>query len=343
MTTPTPPGVPTRPPAQWIARYFVDPPNPADLKAAQLKMAFGGGGLVLGVVLLAAGGDASFLGAVGLVVGFILGVKGWNAKRAYDAAYALAMPRPSDAEIDQLIATDAFSIVNRSLPQLGLTPADLVTPRGVTGSGGASFDDIAANSGPQSGVGGPGDNQMVVWGPAFPCNSAFGDDGRMRYSKYEFMVICPTHYLLAIYRCELDLYSGQLKSEQTHEYHYQDVVAVRTASVPLHRGGITIQPRASQRRPSRGSTPFGRCRSSSPAVTAPRSPSGCRAPPTSPSTRTTRWTSRRCSSGCARRCGRRRAASAHPTRICSEPRGYFVTFGGASGEAAWDCGDVEEA
>ncbi|MCX4974437.1 MULTISPECIES: hypothetical protein [unclassified Streptomyces] len=247
MTTPTPPGVPTRPPAQWIARYFVDPPNPADLKAAQLKMAFGGGGLVLGVVLLAAGGDASFLGAVGLVVGFILGVKGWNAKRAYDAAYALAMPRPSDAEIDQLIATDAFSIVNRSLPQLGLTPADLVTPRGVTGSGGASFDDIAANSGPQSGVGGPGDNQMVVWGPAFPCNSAFGDDGRMRYSKYEFMVICPTHYLLAIYRCELDLYSGQLKSEQTHEYHYQDVVAVRTASVPLHRGGITIQPRASQR------------------------------------------------------------------------------------------------
>ncbi|WP_405925575.1 hypothetical protein [Streptomyces sp. NBC_00035] len=247
MTSPTPPGVPTRPPAQWIARYFVDPPNPADLKAAQLKMAFGGGGLVLGVVLLAAGGDATFLGVVGLVVGFILGVKGWNAKRAYDAAYALAMPRPSDAEIDQLIATDAFSIVNRSLPQLGLTPADLVTPRGVTGSGGASFDDIAANSGPQSGVGGPGDNQMVVWGPAFPCNSAFGDDGRMRYSKYEFMVICPTHYLLAIYRCELDLYSGQLKSEQTHEYHYQDVVAVRTASVPLHRGGITIQPRASQR------------------------------------------------------------------------------------------------
>ncbi|MFF1682874.1 hypothetical protein ACFVYG_43435 [Streptomyces sp. NPDC058256] len=247
MTSPTPPGVPTRPPAQWIARYFVDPPNPADLQAAQLKMAFGGGGLVLGVVLLAAGGDPSFLGAVLFVVGFILGIKGWNAKRAYDAAYALAMPRPSDTEIDQLIATDAFSIVNRSLPQLGLTPADLVTPRGVTGSGGASFDDIAANAGPQSGVGGPGDNQMVVWGPAFPCNSAFGDDGRMRYSKYEFMVICPTHYLLAIYRCELDLYSGQLKSEQTHEYHYQDVVAVRTASVPLHRGGITIQPRASQR------------------------------------------------------------------------------------------------
>lgn len=246
MTYPTPPGVPTRPPAQWIARYFVDPPNPADLKAAQLKLAFGGGGLVLGVVLLAAGGDASFLGVVGLVVGFILGVKGWNAKRAYDAAYALAMPRPSDMEIDQLIFTDGISIENRALPQLGLTSADLVAPRGVTGSGGASFDDIAAKAGPLGGQSGPRNNQLPVSGPAFPCRSAIGDDGRIRYSKYEFMVICPTNYLLAIYRCELDLYSGELKSEQTHEYHYQDVVAVRTASVPLFRGGISIQPRPSQ-------------------------------------------------------------------------------------------------
>lgn len=246
MTFPTPPSAPMRPPAQWIARYFVDPPNPADLKAAQLKLAFGGGGLVLGVVLLASGGDAPALGVVALVVGCILGVKGWNAKRVYDAAYALAMPRPSDTDIDQLIATDGFSIVNRSLPQLGLTPADLVTPRGVTGSGGASFDDIAANAGQRGGSGGPGSNQLVVSGPAFPCRSAIGDDGRIRYSKYEFMVICPTHYQLAIYRCELDLYSGNLKAEQTHEYHYQDVVAVRTESVPLYRGGISIEPRPSQ-------------------------------------------------------------------------------------------------
>ncbi|MFF3819244.1 hypothetical protein ACFYYD_22005 [Streptomyces bluensis] len=180
------------------------------------------------------------------MAGVIAGVKGWNAKNAYDAAYALAVPRPTDTEIDQLLATDSFSIMNRALPQLGLTADDLVKPRGVSRPGGVGFDDIAAETGLQSNLGGQGDNQLVVWGPAFPCRSAIGDDGRMRYSRYDFMVICPTHYLLAIYRCELDLFSGQLQSEQTHEYHYQDVVAVRTASVPLYQGGISLTPRPSQ-------------------------------------------------------------------------------------------------
>ncbi|GAA1369115.1 hypothetical protein ACFPK5_31875 [Streptomyces beijiangensis] len=60
------------------------------------------------------------------------------------------------------------------------------------------------------------------------------------------MVICPTHYQLAIYRCELDLFSGGLQSEQTQAYHYQDVVAVRTDSVPLYQGGISVTPRPSQ-------------------------------------------------------------------------------------------------
>lgn len=242
MTSPTPsPMPPMRPPAQWIARYFVDPPNPADLQAAQLKMGLGGGGAVIGLVLLVGAGN--FLGFLMLVAGVVVAVKGWKAKRVYDAAYGLAMPRPTDMEIDQLIAMDTFSIVNRSLPQLGLTPDDLLTLRAVDEPGGASFDDIAAKAGSP---GGTGDNHMTVWGPSFPCLSAFGDDGRIRYSRYEFMVICPTHYQLAIYRCELDLFSGQLQSEQTHEYHYQDVVAVRTQSVPLHQQGISITPRPSQ-------------------------------------------------------------------------------------------------
>ncbi|MEV6946880.1 hypothetical protein AB0N07_33925 [Streptomyces sp. NPDC051172] len=238
---------PMRPPPQWIARYFIDPPNPADLQAAQLKMWLGGPGAALGLVLLfAAGGGAAVLGFVMLVAGAIVGIQGWNAKRVYDAAYAQAVPRPSDTDIDQLIGMDSFSIMNRSLPQLGLTADDLVAPRAVTGAGGASFDDIAAKAGSQGGPRRQGDNQLMVWGPAFPCRMAIGDDGRMRYSRYEFMVICPTHYQLAIYRCELDLFSGQLQSEQTHEYHYKDVVAVRTASVPLYREGISITPRPSQ-------------------------------------------------------------------------------------------------
>jgi hypothetical protein len=232
----------TRPPADWIVRYFIDPPDPNDKQTAQLMLAFGGGGAALGLVLLIPGGSIAGLGAILLIAGGIVAIKGFTKKQAYDAAYAKAMPRPSDADIDQLLAMDTFSIVNRSLPQLGLTYADLVAPRGLTGADGATFGRIADGAGAAS----PGSNQMVVYGPSFPCRIAIGEDGVKRYSRYAFMVICPTHYQLAIYRCELDLFSGGLQSEQTQEYHYQDVVAVRTDSLPLFRGGISMTPRPSQ-------------------------------------------------------------------------------------------------
>ncbi|MEV1019245.1 hypothetical protein [Streptomyces sp. NPDC050264] len=235
----------SRPPAYWIARYFVDPPHPSLLKSAQTKMAVGGSLAVLGVlVLVLAGGGTKALGFIMLVVGCIVGGNGLSAKKVYDRAYALTMPRPSDADIDQLILTDTLSIMNRALPQLGLTEADLVRPRGATGPAGADFTDIAgAAAAPVT----PGGNQMVVYGPSFPCNIAIGADNRKRFSRYEFMVICPTHYQLAIYTCQLDLYTGQL-TEQTNEYHYQDVVAVRTSSIPLNTfRGVTLNPRPSQR------------------------------------------------------------------------------------------------
>src|SRR5262249_22090582 len=161
--------------------------------------------LVLGMLLLVAADDGNKgLGVVLLVVGGIVGAKGLSAKKLYDAAYKLAMPRPTDAEIDQLIATDSLSVLNRALPQLGLTDADLVKPRGVSGAVGVSFSDIEDRTGASSV---PGGNQMMVWGPSFPCNIAIGQDQRTRFSRYEFMVICPTHYQLAIYKCELDLYT----------------------------------------------------------------------------------------------------------------------------------------
>ncbi|MFJ8826373.1 hypothetical protein ACIREE_31960 [Streptomyces sp. NPDC102467] len=242
---PAPGGQSSRPPAYWITRYFIDPPDPAVLRSALIKLWIGASAFALGLLtLVAASGADKGLGFVLLIVGCVVGSGGLSAKKAYDAAYALAMPRPSDAEIDQLIGMDSLSILNRALPQLGLTDADLVQPRGVSGAAGVSFTDIEARAGAEPV---PGGNQMMVWGPSFPCNSSIGQDQRTRYSRYEFMVICPTHYQLAIYKCELDLYTGQLK-ESTNEYHYQDVVAVRTSAVPLNRhGGQYVNPRPSQR------------------------------------------------------------------------------------------------
>lgn len=237
----------TRPEPGWIARYFIDPPDPKRLDAARTQLAFGAAGAVLGLVLLIAeSGGIAFLGFLLLVFCGIFGIRGAKQKKIYDAEYARAIPRPSDEEIDQIIGMDTLSIVNRALPQLGLTQADLVSPRGMGGSSGGTFDDLAASTAmPKANR--PGASQMVVWGPALPCNLAIGEDGKLRYSKYEFMVICPTNYHLAVYRCELDLYTGALRSERTYEFHYSDVVAVRTLSFPVNRfQGIPIHPRPSQ-------------------------------------------------------------------------------------------------
>ncbi|MEV6103482.1 hypothetical protein AB0M28_02055, partial [Streptomyces sp. NPDC051940] len=236
----------SRPDGAWIERYFIDPPDPAQLQAAQLKMGLGGGGAVLGLLMLVVGdGGVAFLGFVGLVAGVVFLIKGLTAKGRYDAAYAKAYPRPSDADIDAIIGTDAFSIVNRALPQLGITPDDLVAPRDAGGTRGNGFADIAASVGGSGGSASA--NQMVVQGPAMPCRTAVGEDGRIRFSRYSFMVICPTAYHLAIYRCVLDLYTGGLTKEETSEFHYNDVVAVRTESKPLFQGGIMVRPSQLQR------------------------------------------------------------------------------------------------
>lgn len=236
-----------RPEPGWIARYFIDPPDPKRLDTAKTKLAFGVAGAVLGLpLLLAKSGGSAFLGFLLLVFGIVLGIRGAREKKAYDAEYARAIPRPSDEDIDRIVGTDTLSIVNRALPQLGLTQADLVSPRGVSGPGGGTFDALAASVTTQQAKR-PGASQMVVWGPALPCNLAIGEDGKPRYSKYEFMVICPTNYHLAVYRCELDLYTGGLRSERTYEFHYADVVAVHTLSMPINRfQGIPIYLRPSQ-------------------------------------------------------------------------------------------------
>jgi hypothetical protein len=214
-------------------------------------MACGGAGVVLGLLMLVAGsGGTAFLGFVLVAAGGVIGVKGWSAKQVYDAAYARAIPRPSDQDIDQIIGMDTLSIVNRSLPQLGLTADDLVEPRGVTRASGARFDDLLSKTGPKDDR--PGANQLVVSGPALPCHLAIGLDSKLRYSKYAFMVICPTNYHLAVYRCELDLYTGALGFERTAEYHYADVVAIQTQTLPLdYRRGIPIHLRPSQSDASR--------------------------------------------------------------------------------------------
>ena len=238
----------TRPAPNWIARYFMDLPDIGRLSRAKRKMCYGLAGAFASFAILGIHTSPShiLLGILLLAASTAFTITGTIERHDYNSDYSKVASRPSDQEIDQIFGTDALNIMNRALPQLGLTHEDLISPRGVVGPNSTTFDDLANIINAQR-SNHPGASQMVIWGPGLPCHATFGNDGRLRYSKYQFMVICPTNYHLAIYRCELDLYTGGLLSEVTHEFHYADVVAIRTHTLPMDRRmGIQIHPRPSQ-------------------------------------------------------------------------------------------------
>lgn len=248
-----------RPPANWISRYFEDPPHPNELKKATSKIRSGWWLEGCGVALFSAGVIAAgtlripvemllFLLSIGIM---ITGVKqlsaGFGEKRRFFDAMNRTLPRPSDQDMQRIIDTDSDALISRALSQLGLNMGDLSASRQGNGHEVRGFEDLVVETSSWGSGGGSRGDALLVRGPAFPCWSAIGDDWILRYSRYQIMVVCPTSFHLAIYRCIFDLYSGRMDYEQTHEYHYQDVVAVRTDTLPLGVPGISLTQRDSQR------------------------------------------------------------------------------------------------
>ncbi|MFH9853654.1 hypothetical protein ACH4NV_20430 [Streptomyces althioticus] len=164
------------------------------------------------------------------------------AIREYQRLYDLAEPKPSDEELDRTLAQDIAAVRDRAMRSLSLSPGDLVRPSRI-----GSPDDIEWSPFNSDDPHEP----FVVYGPAFgeglKVSSAVGKDGRRRYGRYSVMVICTTRYHIAVYRCVLDFFTGQLNNESTMEMHYQDVVSVRTHSDPDPGRRIEIEPRQSQK------------------------------------------------------------------------------------------------
>ena len=169
--------------------------------------------------------SSGFLGIVGLIAALIAGNKGWARMIAYDRALEKAEPKPSDVEMDKLLAVDLRTIIDRGMESLSLTTDDLVSVA-------QQWDPIANLSQEASHIDTQHARPMVVFGPAIPSRAMVGKDQVWRFSSYEVMVICPTGYHLAIYRTGLNFLTGALRQEETHEYHYSDVVAVSTVSSP---------------------------------------------------------------------------------------------------------------
>ncbi|MFC6082640.1 hypothetical protein [Sphaerisporangium aureirubrum] len=203
-----------------IKKYFAKSPDPADRAMALTCLAGAGVCAAFGLVGLA---FSPPIAAVAFVVAAVAGIGGAVMKFSYDEAYAKAEPKPTDAEMDKLLADDLLKIERTAMTSLGLTAEDLET-------GENEWDPVKMLSRGATAQA-PGRRPILVYGPSTHSGYTAGKDDVWRFQRYEVMVICPTHHHLAIYRSELDLLTGKLFLEQTQEYQYAHVASVSTITV----------------------------------------------------------------------------------------------------------------
>ncbi len=204
-----------------VARYFAAVPPASDRARARTYIGGGLAAILLGLGLLIA--DLWLPGLAVLVGGAGVVWRGWEMDTAYQDAYQSATPKPRDTAIDKILAHELRKVEGRALDRLDLTPEEL------------ELESASWNPLDQGGLDKTGENRLerkplIVTGPVPTSQAVIGRDGIWRFSQYAVMAICPTDYHLGIYRCVIDLGVSGLHQEETHEYHYMDVVAVSTAT-----------------------------------------------------------------------------------------------------------------
>lgn len=112
----------------------------------------------------------------------------------------------SDADIDQWTQEDLDKLSKRSLDKMGIDASELVS------------------------------EGVIITGPRLsnlgPAKFGFrkGKDNVLRFTPVNSTIINFTQNQLLVYRCALDLITGNPVNEATDEYFYRDVVSVQTSS-----------------------------------------------------------------------------------------------------------------
>ncbi|WP_370967681.1 hypothetical protein [Amycolatopsis sp. cg9] len=198
-----------------VDRYFAAVPGERERQRVW-------GYLLGGLALLLFGVFTSITGSWPIGVVFVVGggaaaVRGFLLFEAYRDAREAALPKPRDAIIDKIRDHELAKVRRRALDRLDLTAEDLELDP-------ADWDPLAQPLREES----PRE-PLIVTGPVPTSRAVVGRDGIWRFSQYAVLAICPTDYHLGLYRCVIDLRVAGLFQEETHEYHYADVVAVSTA------------------------------------------------------------------------------------------------------------------
>ncbi|WP_410631873.1 hypothetical protein [Amycolatopsis sp. cmx-4-83] len=198
-----------------VDRYFAPVPGERERQRVWGFLLGGAALLLVGVALSMT--DSWPVGIPLVIGGGAAVVRGFPLFEAYRDAREAALPKPRDAIIDKIRDHELAKVRLRALDRLDLTTEDLELEP-------ADWDPLAQplrEEAPRE--------PLVVTGPVPTSGAVVGRDGVWRFSQYAVLVICPTDYHLGLYRCVIDLRVAGLFQEETHEYHYADVVAVSTA------------------------------------------------------------------------------------------------------------------
>jgi len=206
-----------------IEKYFKKTPSSREHTIAMVLLGAGGLSGLFGLILIAGGNG---VGVLFLAAAVYAAYKGGRRKLDYDKRYRAAEPKPSDDEMDRLLAKDLSGLLERAMRRLGVTLDELELS-------GERWDPIAHLNRGTPLLDSEQKQPLLVFGPRIlAAESAVGQDGVFRFSAYQAMVICPTGYRLGLYSCVIDFLTGGLRQEETQEYHYSDVVAVSTTTTP---------------------------------------------------------------------------------------------------------------
>lgn len=184
-----------------VRRYFTPPPAFPNIIRPTIVAAIG---LVLMLVGLA---GSAFIVVIGVIAVVGAAIKAAPHIVRYNRMRALAEPKPSDHQMDEWLLEAIDPIIKRGFQRLDITRDELVNPAA--------------------------EPLWVVGFPDTPTDRvrlARGKDGQVRASRYDILVVYLTKWRLSTYQCVLDMETGAFVTDQSHEFHYRDIVSVATSS-----------------------------------------------------------------------------------------------------------------
>jgi hypothetical protein len=202
--------------AAEVNRYFNETParkNPGWMVLALL----GAVGLVV-LGFLQTGAITVGLLVLATYLFFVFGVQ-FLDYRQYLAKLAESEPKPPENQLDDWLREDLTELTRRAAGRLRLNmkPAhaggDLLVPV-------------------QTVVGIPRDREEYT-GRIRRIRFRKGTDRNLRADRYDVYLLFLTRDMVSTYRCELDFATGTLRSDETREHHYRDIVGVHSRTIPL--------------------------------------------------------------------------------------------------------------